>query len=41
MKLTLLTRERTDYLLDRHSEWKEREPERLRAVVADIGFVKG
>ncbi|TDN01628.1 arsenic resistance protein ArsH, partial [Lactobacillus crispatus] len=30
------TRERAD----RYSERKEREPERLKAVVADIGFVK-
>ncbi|WP_027173826.1 arsenical resistance protein ArsH [Methylobacterium sp. 10] len=40
MKFTLLTRERSDYLVDRYSERQEREPERLRAVAADIGFVK-
>lgn len=40
MKFTLLTRERADYLVDRYSERKEREPERLSAVAADIGFVK-
>ena len=40
MKFTLLTRERADYLVDRYSERKEREPERLKAVAADIGFVK-
>lgn len=40
MKFTLLTRERADYLVDRYSERKEREPDRLRAVAADIGFVK-
>ena len=39
MKFTLLTRERADYLVDRYSERKEREPERLQAVTADIGFV--
>ncbi|KQS85298.1 NADPH-dependent FMN reductase [Methylobacterium sp. Leaf361] len=41
MKFTLLTRERADYLVDRYSERKEREPERLKAVAADIGFTKG
>lgn len=40
MKFTLLTRERAEYLVDRYSERKEREPERLAAVAADIGFVK-
>jgi arsenic resistance protein ArsH len=40
MKFTLLTRERADYLVDRYSERKEREPERLNAVAADIGFMK-
>ena len=40
MKFTLLTRERADYLVDRYSERKEREPERLAAVAADIGFGK-
>jgi arsenic resistance protein ArsH len=40
MKFTLLTRERADDLVDRYSERKEREPERLSAVAADIGFVK-
>ena len=40
MKFTLLTRERADYLVDRYSERKEREPERLKAVAADIGFVR-
>ncbi|TGD94599.1 arsenical resistance protein ArsH [Methylobacterium nonmethylotrophicum] len=38
MKFTLLTRGRADYLVDRYSERKEREPERLKAVAADIGF---
>jgi arsenic resistance protein ArsH len=38
MKFTLLTRERSDHLVDRYSERKEREPERLKAVAADIGF---
>ena len=41
MKFTLLTRERADMLVDRYSERKEREPERLKAVGADIGFAKG
>jgi arsenic resistance protein ArsH len=40
VKFTLLTRERADHLVDRYSERKEREPERLRAVAADIGFRK-
>ncbi|GJD78827.1 arsenical resistance protein ArsH [Methylobacterium gregans] len=40
MKFTLLTRERADYLVDRYSERKEREPERLKAVATDIGFGK-
>ncbi|GJE44216.1 arsenical resistance protein ArsH [Methylobacterium soli] len=40
MKFTLLTRERADYLVDRYSERKEREPQRLKAVAADIGFAK-
>ena len=40
MKFTLLTRERADYLVERYSERKEREPERLAAVAADIGFGK-
>ncbi|WP_018044265.1 arsenical resistance protein ArsH [Methylobacterium sp. 88A] len=39
-KFTLLTRERADYLVDRYSERKERAPERLEAVAADIGFVR-
>jgi arsenic resistance protein ArsH len=40
MKFTLLTRGRADFLVDRYSERKEREPDRLKAVAADIGFVK-
>ena len=40
VKFTLLTRERAVYLVDRYSERKERAPERLNAVAADIGFVK-
>ncbi|CAO4192631.1 NADPH-dependent FMN reductase ArsH [Methylorubrum extorquens] len=40
IKFTLLTRERADYRADRHSERKEREPKSLKAVAADIGFVK-
>ncbi|GJE74190.1 arsenical resistance protein ArsH [Methylorubrum suomiense] len=40
MKFTLLTRGRADYLVDRYSERKEREPEQLNGVAADIGFVK-
>ncbi|SFK39503.1 arsenical resistance protein ArsH [Methylorubrum salsuginis] len=40
MKFTLLTRGRADYLVDRYSERKEREPERLQAVAADIGFAR-
>ncbi|MCC0806153.1 arsenic resistance protein ArsH [Methylobacterium sp. W2] len=39
-KVTLLTRERSDYLVDRDLERKEREPKRLKAVAADIGLVK-
>ncbi|GJD37311.1 arsenic resistance protein ArsH [Methylobacterium aerolatum] len=39
MKFTLLTRGRADYLVDRYSERKDREPDRLRGVAADIGFV--
>ncbi|MGV7034385.1 arsenical resistance protein ArsH [Methylobacterium symbioticum] len=39
MKFTLLTRGRADDLVDRYSERKEREPERLKAVAADIGFL--
>lgn len=38
MKFTLLTRERATTLVDRYSERKEREPERLKAVADDIGF---
>lgn len=40
VRFTLLTRERADYLVDRYSERKEREPERLQDVAADIGFVR-
>ena len=40
LKFTLLTRERAAYLVDRYSERKEQEPERLKAVAADIGFGK-
>ncbi len=40
VKFTLLTREHADYLVDRYSERKEQEPERLNAVAADIGFIK-
>jgi arsenical resistance protein ArsH len=39
MKFTLLTRGRAAYLVDRYSERKERAPERLAAVAAEIGFV--
>jgi arsenical resistance protein ArsH len=39
MKFTLLTRGRAEYLVDRYSERKERAPERLAAVAAEIGFV--
>ena len=40
MKFTLLTRERAEYLANRYSERKEPKPDRLKAVAADIGFVK-
>ncbi|ABY32235.1 arsenical resistance protein ArsH [Methylorubrum extorquens] len=40
MKFTLLTRGRADYLVDRYSERKERDPDRLKAVAADVGFVR-
>ncbi|MGY2050452.1 arsenical resistance protein ArsH [Methylobacterium sp. JK268] len=40
MKFTLLTRERADHLVDRYSERKERDPERLASVAAEIGFSK-
>jgi arsenic resistance protein ArsH len=40
MKFTLLTRERVDDFVDRYSERKEREPERLSAIASDVGFVK-
>lgn len=40
IKFTLLTPERADYLVDRYSERKEREPESLKAVATDLGFVK-
>ena len=40
MKFTLLTRGRAEHLVDRYSERKEREPERLKGVAADIGFVQ-
>jgi len=40
MKFTLLTRERADRLVDRYSERKEHDPERLKAVAAEVGFVK-
>ena len=40
MKFTLLTRERAAYLVDRYSERKERDPERLKAIAADVVFVK-
>ncbi|WP_313899295.1 arsenical resistance protein ArsH [Methylobacterium sp. J-078] len=40
MRFTLLTRERADRLVDRYSERKEREPERLKAVAAEIGFTR-
>ncbi|MCJ2087724.1 arsenical resistance protein ArsH [Methylobacterium sp. E-005] len=39
MKFTLLTRERAAYLVDRYSERKERAPDRLKALAADIAFV--
>ena len=38
VKFTLLTRERADYLVDRYSERKDREPDRLKGVAADAGF---
>ncbi|BCM83337.1 arsenical resistance protein ArsH [Methylobacterium indicum] len=38
MKFTLLVRERSDYLVDRYSERKERAPDRLTAIGADAGF---
>lgn len=34
MKFALLTRDRADYLVDRYSERREREPKRLKAVAA-------
>jgi arsenical resistance protein ArsH len=40
MKFTLLTRGRAAYLVDRYSERKAAEPERLKDVAADIGFAK-
>jgi len=40
MKFTLLTRERADYLVDRYSERREREPNRLKGIAADVGFGK-
>ncbi len=40
MKFTLLTRERADYLVNRYSERKERAPERLNSIAADVGFAK-
>ncbi|MDF2602524.1 MAG: arsH, partial [Methylobacterium brachiatum] len=40
MKFTLLTRERAGYLVDRYSERKERAPDRLQDVAADIGIGK-
>ncbi|WP_311276442.1 arsenical resistance protein ArsH [Methylobacterium sp. WCS2018Hpa-22] len=40
IKFTLLTRERADYLVDRYSERKDRQPERLKEVAADTGFAK-
>ncbi|MEE7491990.1 arsenical resistance protein ArsH [Methylobacterium oryzae] len=39
MKFTLLTRGCADYLVDRYSERKERDPDRLAGVAVDIGFV--
>ncbi|KMO20026.1 arsenical resistance protein ArsH [Methylobacterium platani] len=38
VKFTLLTRGQSGYLVDRYSERKERDPERLQAVAADTGF---
>lgn len=40
MTFALLTRERADFFVDRYTEHKEREPERLKDVAVDIGFVK-
>jgi arsenical resistance protein ArsH len=40
VKFTLLTRGRADHLVDRYSERKEREPDWLKSVAADIGLVK-
>ena len=40
VRFTLLTRERSGYLVDRYSERKEPEPKRLGDVAVDIGFVK-
>lgn len=40
MKFTLLTRTCADYLVDRYSERRERDPKRLDAVAADVGFVR-
>ncbi|EHP92746.1 hypothetical protein MetexDRAFT_2373 [Methylorubrum extorquens DSM 13060] len=35
-----MTRKQADNLVDRYSERKEREPDRLKAFASDIGFVK-
>ena len=40
VKFTLLTRAQAAYLVDRYSERREREPERLAGVGADVGFVR-
>jgi arsenic resistance protein ArsH len=40
VRFTLLTRERAGYLVDRYCERNEREPERLKAVAADIEFAE-
>lgn len=40
MTFALLTRERADFLVDRYTEHKSREPERLKDVAVDIEFVK-
>ncbi|MFG1462528.1 arsenical resistance protein ArsH [Xanthobacter sp. DSM 24535] len=40
VKFTLLTRDHADYLVDRYSERKDRMPERLAGIAADVGFVK-